>query len=225
MRFFFTFLFVGFWSFAFAQSSFELGVFPAFNLNKKIAKDWKGNLKIESRQLLKKGVFGENAEFNYQYVLTDVALVVSRKVGLNNKIGFGYQIRFRDGMLTHSAIQQYTLVGKFPGFRLAHRIAADQAFSKDNPAQLRFRYRATLQVPLNGQSLDPKEFYLKLNNEYFNIVEDSEYDLEIRVVPLIGYIITDANKFEFGIDYRVSSFVNAASKSRLGLSLGWYLAI
>lgn len=208
----------------YAQSTYQFGLLPAVNLNKKLKKDWKFNLKIESRQSLKDGLIGESGDFDYDYVLTDFAFVLSKKVGLNNTLAGGYMIRFRDNDLYHRFIQQFTIVQRFSNFRLGHRLSADQTFSTADASEYRFRYRATVQLPLNGASIDPQEFYLKVNNEYLNAFSQSEYDLEIRLIPFLGYGFTDANKLELGVDYRLDSFLNSDPRNRFWLSMNWYLS-
>jgi hypothetical protein len=95
---------------------------------------------------------------------------------------------------------------------LAHRFVTDQTFSPLEAPVFRLRYRLTSEIPLNGESVDPGELYLRINNEYLNSVQGGEYDLEIRLVPLLGYEINNRFKVESGLDYRVNSFL--ASKTR-----------
>ena len=208
-----------------SQSNYQFGLLPSVNLNKEIENDWKINFKIESRQLLKEGMFGKNDSFNYEYLLTDFAIVVSNKIGLNNKIGVGYLSRFRNDELVHRLIQQYTYVENYSSFRMAHRFSADQTFMKGVSTEYRFRYRITVEIPFNGNSVDPREFYLKINNEYLNSFEDREYDLEIRLVPLLGFKVNEDNKLEFGLDYRLDSFIEDASRNRFWTSINWYLKL
>ena len=201
-----------------------MGVLPAVNLNKSLENDWKINLKIESRQLLKEGVFSENSETNYEYILTDIALVAAKKVGLNNALAGGYLLRFRNDQFFHRAIQQFTLTRRYAGLRLAQRFSADQTFAKDEATTFRLRYRLGVEIPLNGQSVDPQEFYLKINNEYLGSLEDEETDLEIRFVPLLGYEFTDNNKLEAGLDYRLDSFIGDDSRQRFWGIVSWYVS-
>lgn len=206
-----------------AQSTYQLGVIPSINLNKKLKNDWSLNFKTESRLLLRKGEFNGEDDKDFEYVLTDLSLIAAKKVGLNSRIAGGYLARFRNNEIIHRIIQQYSIVQKLTNFRLAHRFASDQTFSLNESPEFRFRYRLTSEIPLNGQSVDPNEFYLKISNELLNNFQNSEYDLEIRIVPLIGYDITDDNKIEFGLDYRVNSFLNNNTNHRFGLSINWFI--
>jgi hypothetical protein len=214
-----------FFSNVFAQSTYQFGVLPALNFNNKLKNNWSLNAKIESRQLLQRGVFSVNADKEYKYVLTDFSLILAKKVGLNSRVAGGYLLRFEDGELFHRFIQQYITVRRMSGFRLAHRVLSDQTFSKSEKPEFRLRYRITSEIPLNGESVDPKEFYLKINNEYLNSVQESEYDLEIRLIPLLGYDLSDSFKIETGLDYRVNSFLNNNTRHSLWMSLNFFIEI
>lgn len=102
---------------------------------------------------------------------------------------------------------------------MAHRVMTDQTFAKNSKPELRLRYRISSEIPLEGQSLDVKEFYLKINNEYLNSWQSDDYDMEIRGVALLGYSISQANDLEIGIDYRLNSFINGDPRNRIWLSI------
>ena len=208
-----------------SQGTYQLGVLPSVNLNSKFKKDWSFNTKIESRQRLQSGDINGGADKEYRYVLTDISLIAGRKVGLNSRIGGGYLIRIAEGERIHRFIQQYIIVQKKSGYRLAHRFLTDQTFSEKEAPVFRLRYRITAEIPLNGESVDPTEFYLKLNNEYVNSLQEEDYDLEIRLVPLLGYGISDDHKIELGLDYRVNSFVSSITQHSFWVSLNWFMEI
>lgn len=208
-----------------SQGVYSAGVLPQINLNISLSKDWRLNAKAESRQLFSEGQFKQNFKTAYRYDLTDIALIASRKAGANNTLGAGYMIRFRNNEVIHRFIQQYSIVKKYDQFRLGHRISTDQTIRNNNPFQFRLRYRIGVEKALNGKDVDPKEFYFKLNNEYLFSVEDSETDLELRLLPAFGYAFTDTNKFEFGIDYRVSEFIPGTSRNQFWLHLSWFISM
>lgn len=212
-------------SVALGQSNFEAGLLPSININKRISEGWSQNFKVESRQVLIEGLFREKSEFDYHYVLTDFTAITSKKVGLNNAISAGYTLRLVDGEIVHRLIQQFTLTKRYTSMRLAHRFSTDQTFEPNTSMEFRVRYRLTTEFPLNGQSVDPKEFYVKINHEYLNQFQAKDYDLEVRLVPLLGYSFNDDNKLEGGLDYRLSSFLNDSSSSRFWLSINWFIKI
>jgi hypothetical protein len=209
----------------FAQNTWQAGVLPTLNLSTSISGDWKLNFKAESRQVFFYGSAGENTVYDYRYILTDLSAVTSKKVGLNNSLAGGYQVRSRDNTFYHRLIQQFTLVNQYGFFRIGHRFSSDQTFSSKESAEIRFRYRIATDIPLNGQSVDPGEMYFKFSNEYLYSLQDKESDLEVRIIPLLGYEFTDNNKLEWGLDYRVSSFLDGNRRSAFWLSLNWLISI
>jgi len=208
-----------------AQSTYRVGALPAININKGLRDDWSLNFKAESRQSALSGTFNGNSLVQFDYLLTDLSLMASKKAGLNNKLAGGYLASLRQGRTIHKLVQQFTIVRRYSTFRLGHRFAADQAFEKNEPVEIRLRYRITAEFPLNGEAVDIREFYLKINNEYLHAFQDSKYDLEMRLSPLIGYVFSNKNKFEFGTDYRVNSFINHSARNSFWISLSWYLSI
>ncbi|MEM6723203.1 MAG: DUF2490 domain-containing protein, partial [Bacteroidota bacterium] len=198
---------------------------PAANLNFKLEKKWSVNIKIESRQLFQGGTFNEDPDSGYDYVLTDQSLIAAKKIGLNARIAGGYLLRLREGQAIHRLIQQYSITQRLPNFRLSHRVVADQTFSKDSDTEFRFRYRLATELPLDGQSVDPKELYIKISNEYLNKLEGMDYDLEVRLVPLLGYAVSKKQKLETGLDYRVNSFLDQTTRHSFWIRLNWFIEI
>jgi hypothetical protein len=208
-----------------SQSAYQIGLLPAFNINNKFKKGWSLNTKIESRQLFQRGVFNTSIDRRNQYVLTDLSFITAKKVGLNSRIAGGYLMRFEDGDIHHRFIQQFIVVQRKIGYRLAHRFFTDQTFSKVEDPQFRLRYRLTTEIPLNGESVDSKEFYLKFNNEYINSLQSSAYDLEVRLIPLLGYDISEDFKIETGLDYRVNSFLRNNTRHSFWMSINLFFEI
>lgn len=202
-----------------AQNSNELGFLPSLNVNKKLPNDWSINFKSESRQSLVKD------DFKYEYLLTDISLAASKKVGINTAVSLGYLVRLYEGGSKNRIQQQITLVQRLATFRLSHRFLADQTFSNDEDTEFRLRYRISSEIPLQGKSLDPNEFFIKLNNEYLNSWHEKSYDLEIRLASYLGYVVSPANKLELGLDYRADSFIEGNQRNRFWIGLNIYLSI
>jgi hypothetical protein len=208
-----------------AQSNAQYGVLPALNFNSKIHANWRINAKIEGRQewYLKKESVVENREARWE--LVDVSILINKKLGLLNAVGMGYVHRMEGAVVFHRFAQQFTRVSLLGSQRLAHRFLSDQTFSEIEPPEWRLRYRLASEIPLNGASLDRKEWYLKLGNEYVNSVQSKDYDLEIRIMPLIGFEYSEQLKLEAGLDYRIDSFVSGelATTSWWAFNIFWDL--
>jgi hypothetical protein len=205
-----------------AQSTYRIGTLPAINLNQGLAKGWSCNFKWESRQWLDRNDIPAAENPGFDYLLSDFSLLGAKKVGLNNGIAGGYLLRLREGKATHRAIQQFTVVRRYRWFRMGYRLAADQTFAPDESLEWRLRFRMTAEFPLSGESLDPREFYLKVNNEYLNGWQGGDHGLELRLVPLLGYYFTDNRKVEFGLDYRLSSLTGAPRRHTVWIALTGY---
>jgi hypothetical protein len=149
-------------------------------------------------------------------------LVVTKRIAANTTVGGGYLLRAEDGEFENRTIQQISFSKKYSGFRMAHRVMTDQTFANNSKPELRLRYRISSEIPLEGQSLDVKEFYLKINNEYLNSWQGHEYDLEIRGVALLGYSVSSVNDLEIGIDYRLDSFIDGDPRNRIWLSINFF---
>lgn len=182
------------------------------------------NFKTEARH-----VFQEKTDNvvnrRQEYIHTDFSLIAAKKVGIGNRLSVGFLARVRPNDIHKRFIQQYTLVRNYDGYRMAHRFASDQTLEIKNRVEVRFRYRTTFEVPLQGKSVDFKEFYLKVNHEILNRFENNSYDLELRVIPLLGYKYTDKSKLEFGLDYRLNSFLKSGPNHTSWISINWYLKI
>ena len=208
-----------------AQSSYRVGGLPSLNMNKKLKNGWSINSKVESRFLFESGLINEASIQHYTYELSDLSIIAAKKVGLNSRISSGYQVRLDEGEIIHRLIQQYSIVQKLEGWRIAHRFATDQTFSKNAQIEYRLRYRITSEIPLNGESVDHQEFYIKLNNEYLQSLQDREYDIEIRLVPLLGYDVSTTFKIETGIDYRVNAFIHHQTRHSFWANLNLFIEL
>ena len=216
--FLFSFLFLVFALSAVAQSN-RSGLLPQLNVNATVTGAWKLNAKLESRQIL-----AEGEGLDYRYERTDLTAIISRKRATDSW-GGGYMIRLQGDEFIHRTLQQYSLVRRYEAFRLGHRFRADQTFRADRPVAFRLRYRLSTDLPLQGQSVDPREFYLKLNTEYLGFLQQGDTDLEIRGFAALGWNQNDNNKIEFGLDYRVDSFLAAAPRHNFWWYVGWYVSL
>lgn len=201
-----------------AQNIHQVGLLPTINVNKKLQKDWSLNLKHETRLRL------FHDEIESMFVLSDFSFAGAKKLGVRTKIVGGYMLRLEEGGPAHRSFQQLNIVQKYPAFRMAHRIATDQTFEDKGAPEFRLRYRLSSEIPLNGNTLDPKEFFLKVSNEYLNGVKENEYDLEIRGLGFLGYAINEKSKIELGLDYRLDSFLSGGSRNRHWIGFNYYLS-
>ncbi len=205
--------------FGWSQSSFSTGLLPRIRVSTKINDQLKWINGIESRQLILEDV---NNSVEYEYILTDVSTMISLKTGVHSVFNSGYLLRIEDTDIIHRSIQQYNIVQELFPIRLGHRFVTDQTFSSKDSPRFRVRYRIAAEKPLTGEKVDPKEFYLKLGNEYLGALQSNEFDLEIRLLPFIGYELNPSNKIELGLDYRLSEFLNSKPRNIIWVSFNWF---
>jgi hypothetical protein len=208
-----------------SQDRYRVGLMPHLNINQKFSNDWKLNLKVESRQLVKERNLDGEVMSGLNYVLSDIGLLLTKKIALNNQIGGGYLIRFENNKMAHRSIQQFSIVKIYRTLRLSHRIVSDQTFRSNRDTQIRFRYRIGVDFALNGQVVDAGELYFKCTNEYLNIFQGDDYQLEIRIMPVLGYAFADRNKLEVGLDYRLDSFLDDQTRHNYWMKIGWYVSL
>lgn len=208
----------------FAQSTYEIGILPSLTLTKKINPKWKISLNAQARFSTHKGEFADSETFqeDIDYILTDISILANRKVGLNSSFVGGYLHRLEGNQEYNRLFQQFIITKRYGSLGMAHRFATDQTFNAVEKTEFRLRYRVAFDRPLNGDKLNPNEFYLKLNNEYLVSLQDQEWSNEMRIIPFLGYAFTDTNKLEVGIDYRVGSFGERFLESNFWLSLNYY---
>lgn len=205
-----------------AQTQTRVGFLPVVNYNHKIDKDWDINFRFESRHFVFENTL-QDSDFEYSYSLSDVSALAGRKVGLNSKAVLGILTRIEPDAVSYRTIQQFIFQSKIDNFRIAHRIATDQTFSSNESTEFRLRYRLSAEIPLSGLKVDVKEFYFKFNTEALNSVQDNEYDLELRAVPNIGYVINERHKIELGLDNRFVSFINNQTRITSWVTINWFL--
>ena len=210
---------------ALSQANYRAGTLSQINVNVRVAETWKLNTKLETRQIFSSKKPEALASHRFDYERTDLNFILTKKVSADNTVGGGYLIRLEDERFTHRLIQQFNHVKNLEVLSVAHRIVADETFSADNSPEFRLRYRLGLEMPLNGQQIDPKEFYGKINNEYLGIFSNSDPDLEIRGLAAIGYNASDNNKIELGLEYRINEFNTQTKAQQFWLTIAWFVSI
>ena len=132
-------------------------------------------------------------------------------------------LRFFEGRNVHRLIQQFSITRKWVGVKIAHRFSSDQTWRADDTFELRLRYRFGFELPLQGTSLDPGEFYFKSQLEYLGRFR-SGFRNELRVLPAFGLLALNQNSFETGVDYRsASTEVQSFVSHGFWLYVAWFV--
>ncbi|WP_223269213.1 MULTISPECIES: DUF2490 domain-containing protein [unclassified Polaribacter] len=201
----------------FSQSDAFLGFLPKGVVSKKINATSKWVNSLESRTVVR------DNEYLFSQSLVDISSIYSTKTFENQSFNFGYILRFRNFETIHRTFQHYNFVNNYSSLNVGHRFAFEQFYQTNKKTTYRTRYRVSAVKPLNGERVDVKELYFKLGNEYLYDFKDA--DLEVRVTPYIGYQATKYDKIEFGIDYRISNFINNSSENQFWFRTTWYISL
>lgn len=204
------------------QNSYRTGLLPTINLNQQLEQGWRINYQWQSRWIMAEGLFSEPSKTRFKYSLSDFSVVGGKKIQGNKSLAVGFLLRVVGDEQRFRLLQQYTSVQKFPAFRLGHRLRTDQSWGGEDPATFRLRYRLSFDLPLNGNTTNPNEFYLKLNHEYLGALEKGKISLETRLAPMLGLLITDNNKLETGLDYRYDRVGIPKSRHSFWWAVNWY---
>ena len=200
--------------------NFETGLLPDLTFSYKLSENYTYVQKIESRF---PSYNSDTEDFELQFERFDFQNFLERKVGLFSKLAVGHQYRILNGIANeHRSIQQFTWVDELTSLRVGHRLRADQTFSRIEKPEFRMRYRAKIQLPLQGQQLDVGEYYLTFSNELVLSYQASQNDLENRFVAKLGLFLNDSNKIEWGLDWRAEYFFSSNTNHQLWLGLSWY---
>ncbi|MBR9845094.1 MAG: DUF2490 domain-containing protein [Algicola sp.] len=128
-------------------------------------------------------------------------------LNLRHSIALGIMFRNRDMFEDSSneirVTQQYNRKSLFKTIRFGHRLRSEQRFY-DNYTAFRFRYRLAIDIPLQGLKLDVGETYVLITNEgLLTSAKINKPELEYRISPSIGILLSEDLNLEFGIELRL----------------------
>ncbi len=204
------------------QNNFESGIKPKIGLNTKYKK-FKFQGVYASNHRFYKSIGNEYNINEYKHKKSELTLIATHKLSVFSKLGIGYQYDFVNK--AHTIIQQYTNTHKGYRFIYGHRMRTDQQFKDGEISRLRVRYRFSLTNPLNGTSLDEKEFYLKYTIENIYINKTGKSDLENQNSLALGFYISGSDKIELGALMKSGQLLSTYQKFQLWGTVNWYLSI
>lgn len=206
---------------AFAQNSYTGGVQLEIKPALSFQNDWKLNGRFGSRIVFFEGSSSQSFTTLIDYERTDLELILTKKASSSTSLGAGYLARVQNGIVKHRLIQQFSISNKHETFSLGHRFRFDETFEVDKANTYRFRYRFSFEKPLNQESGKDKKTYFILNNEYIPSVQSGKYQMEMRLVPVLGFKLDKSNTIEVGVDYRVEKLFTSTNKQIYLLYCSW----
>ncbi|UII22243.1 DUF2490 domain-containing protein [Fulvivirga ligni] len=174
---------------------------PGVSVNYKIKSRWSANTSLGARLTTLEDAgtvteFFELSQFFTYHWLSNV------------KLSAGYKYRYRDPfeeeeyLYEHRLTQQISWAHSNLNQRYASRLRVDERWQNDN-YRWRFRYRFSLDAPLSGEELNPKEFYAMASNELlYTTGKTTDASLDNRLTAGVGYLLAQRNKLEFNFQWR-----------------------
>lgn len=201
---------------------FFTGIFPEISLTKRISPQYKLNFKVENQEILFDNRDSEIDNPQFTHYRTDLMMFLNRDIRPGVSIAGGLFHRIQDNENANRIIQQLAVLQRMRNLRINHRFRTDQTFTKNDDFEFRFRYRFTLEIPLEGAEIDPKEFYMVISNEPIFSFKGDEFEIENRAVVALGKLYNQKEKLEWGIDYRTDGFIQEGFRTRLWAKISYY---
>ena len=183
---------------------------PGVSFTKKIDSRWSYNLSLSGRQRFTN--YGEG-ERNFKTDRWEVKSFGTYTLFGGKKLSLGYMYRTVDPFeqesgWEHRITQQFAFITNFGGYRLGNKFRIEQRI-RSSDYLTRIRYAISNDFPLQGESLDPKEFYLIAGNELVYAFNKSGDELENRFSLGIGRLLTKGQKVQFKVASRYSDLISS----------------
>ncbi len=191
---------------------------PSLNLAWNNNGRWSYNTAIEQRNILVNGVQGLHVQ---------AAQFASYDLGFYTQLGAGVMYReVFDNQRPEELrfTEQFVHARKYNALKIAHRLRWDQRI-RGTDLTHRWRYRFSGSMPLNGESINTREWYVTASAEALFIAQHLKkpgYDQ--RVALGLGTAILKKMKIQLVTEYRWEDYTQDLEKS-LFLNLGLYYSL
>ncbi|MEM9831546.1 MAG: DUF2490 domain-containing protein [Bacteroidota bacterium] len=192
---------------AIAQSTTLAQWDPGLSFTQKFPNRWSLNVNTLQRSNLAE-YEPEGTQQNFRWNLNETQFFATYELWKNKKISGGYAFQVRasepDEFHEHRLMEQFAFVTyALGGKRIAHRVRLEQRI-RDSELTNRMRYRLGFDSPLNGERLDPGEFYGIVTNEFLWSFNRTGQSGENRLFAGIGWFFNRQYKLQTGLMYRLS---------------------
>jgi len=173
-----------------------------FAIRHSFSKTYSANFGLSSRAFLY-----TEGDLLYRMRQAQISHFSTFKLDLKHSLALGLMYRnrdlFEDSSNEMRLTQQFNKKTISRTWRLGHRFRSEQRFY-ENFTEFRFRYRFAIDVPLQGLKLDVGETYFIVTNE--SLLTSSKInkpEIEYRISPSIGLLLSKDLNLEFGIELRL----------------------
>lgn len=184
------------------------------SLNYKISNSWSFNTSIGKRSVWSTAETNGDEQFEGHLSFLEVDHFSTYQINPATKASLGYKYRWRDpseglGEYEHRITQQVAYTHFKEVIRMVSRLRLEQRIRNESFA-MRYRYRLSADMPLSGETLDAREFYLVGSNEIlFEAVDVEEDTWEMRTSGSIGYLLNPDLKVELSLTYRMENLTRS----------------
>lgn len=204
------------------RNVFFTGIFPEISFTKKISEQNKLNFKIENQEVIFDNRDTEFQNPQFTHYRTDLMLFFDRSIRPGISIAIGAFHRFQDNEDGNRIIQQLAILQRMRNLRINHRMRTDQTFTKNDDLEVRFRYRFSVEIPLEGAEVDPNEFYLVISEEPLFSLKGGAFEIENRTAIALGKLFNSHEKLEWAVDYRTDGFIQEGFRTRLWAKISYF---
>lgn len=217
-----------------AQNNLSYGLIPTYLLSGPFSDRLQYSFSLDTELNAVPGGGPENGrEIIWRNLDLEAALSYDLTPDLNLAAGIQYRISAPEAPPRGAEWrpwQQLTLINRARKFRLRHRFRLEERFvdAPGNPTsfdlRFRLRYRFSADFPLQGERLDPGEFYLNLSNELLTTASfDNGFFLwQNRSYAGLGYQFSPRQRLEAAPEWRIGKSRNLDTwQNLLLLRLTW----
>lgn len=188
----------------FSQENFTAYWQPSIAINYDVTGTYSHNFSIQNRNYIY-----NNENVNLEVRQIDVVHFSNFKLQDNQSLAFGILYRLREnfdgGANELRLTQQYNLQYKPRVIRYGHRLRTEQRITTLKTVH-RFRYRFSLDFPMQGEKLDIGESYFVGNLENLLSVTSAKPQYDARFTLNFGWKLSEKTKFQIGSEYRLEDY-------------------
>lgn len=201
---------------------FFTGIFPEVSLTKKVNDRIKLNFKVENQEIFFNNQDSQSENPQFTHYRTDLMMFFDRSIRPGVSVGLGVFHRFQENEDGNRIIQQLAILQRMRNLRINHRMRTDQTFTRNDEFEVRFRYRFSMEIPLEGDEVDPKEFYTVLSEESIFSYKGRDFEIENRTAIALGKLFNSQEKLEWALDYRTDGYIQEGFRTRLWMKISYY---
>lgn len=202
---------------------------PDISLSGNIKGQWSWNTKFVARVGLGQVGAGSHPDAG-RLLLAEAQAFVNRRLVGGRRITLGLLYGLEEPLDERNTekriIWQYSFRTPLQSWSLAHRARIEQRFFEES-FQHRLRYRIVAERPLQGDKLDPGEFYFVAGSEFL-LSSDEQFDnlrLDNRTGMGVGLLFINEHRLQFELQHRAQRLFDQRYGSRLWLLTSWIVPL